>query len=283
MSSLHEHLADARALLVRAGIPNDEAALDAEVLARHVLNCDRATLLTRAQDPLPSAFGRLYDELVRRRIAREPVAYIVGHREFWGLEFDVTRDVLIPRPETELVIEEALAVFPHKPVVHTIIDVGTGSGCLAVVLAVEFASAAVVAIDSSPMALEVARSNADRHNVSERLSIVRGDLLQGVDMSADLIVSNPPYVPDADAATLPPEVARFEPASALYAGPDGLGVIRRLLTEAPGRLAPEGRLIVEFGFGQESAARETALQTGWTTERVRRDLQGIPRVAVLRR
>lgn len=283
MSPLHEHLADARARMIRAGIPADEAALDAEVLARHVLNCDRATLLTRAKDPLPSAFSRLYNELVQRRIAREPVAYIVGHREFWGLEFEVTPDVLIPRPETELVIEEALSEFPHKPVVHSIIDVGTGSGCLAVILAIEFAAAGVVAIDSSPAALDVARRNALRHNVSGRVSLVDGDVLRGVDVSADLIVSNPPYVPDADVATLQPEVGRYEPASALYAGADGLAMIHRLLAEAPGRLAREGRLIVEFGFGQESAVREAARQSGWTTERVRRDLQGIPRVAVLRR
>ena len=283
MSRLHQHLSQARERLVHAGIRSDEAALDAEVLARHVLNCDRATLLTRANDPLPSAFGRLYDELVRRRLAREPIAYIVGHREFWGLEFDVTPAVLIPRPETELVIEEALAAFPHKPVVHTIIDVGTGSGCLAVILAIEFASATVVAIDSSAAALDVARQNAARHNVSERVALVHGDLLDDVQVSADLIVSNPPYVPDADAPTLQPEVARYEPASALYAGPDGLGVIRRLLAAAADRLAPEGRLIVEFGFGQESAVRDAALQSGWTTDRVRRDLQGIPRVAVLRR
>lgn len=283
MSRLHQHLSQARERLVHAGIRSDEAALDAEVLARHVLNCDRATLLTRANDPLPSAFGRLYDELVRRRLAREPIAYIVGHREFWGLEFDVTPAVLIPRPETELVIEEALAAFPHKPVVHTIIDVGTGSGCLAVILAIEFASATVVAIDSSAAALDVARQNAARHNVSERVALVHGDLLDDVHVSADLIVSNPPYVPDADAATLQPEVARYEPACALYGGPDGLDVIRRLLAVAPARLAPEGRLIVEFGFGQESAVRDAALQSGWTTDRVRRDLQGIPRVAVLRR
>ncbi len=283
MSRLHQHLSQARERLVHAGIRSDEAALDAEVLARHVLNCDRATLLTRANDPLPSAFGRLYDELVRRRLAREPIAYIVGHREFWGLEFEVTPAVLIRRRETELVIEEALAAFPHKPVVHTIIDVGTGSGCLAVILAIEFASATVVAIDSSAAALDVARQNAARHNVSERVALVHGDLLDDVHVSADLIVSNPPYVPDADAATLQPEVARYEPACALYGGPDGLDVIRRLLAVAPARLAPEGRLIVEFGFGQESAVRDAALQSGWTTDRVRRDLQGIPRVAVLRR
>jgi release factor glutamine methyltransferase len=283
MSPLHERLADARDRLVRAGVSSDEAALDAEVLARHVLNCDRATLLTRARDPLPSAFGRLYDELVQRRAAREPIAYIVGHREFWGLEFEVTPDVLIPRPETELIIEEALSVFPHRQLVHHIIDIGTGSGCLAVILAIEFASAGVVATDTSDSALEIAQRNAGRHNVSDRIAFARGDLLGGAGKSAELIVSNPPYVPEADAATLQPEVARYEPSSALYAGPDGLAVIRRLLEEAPPHLAPEGRLIVEFGFGQEPGVREAARQSGWTTERVRRDLQGIPRVAVLRR
>jgi release factor glutamine methyltransferase len=283
MSPLHERLADARDRLVRAGISIEEAALDAEVLARHVLECDRATLLTRARDPLPSAFARLYDELVQRRIAREPIAYIVGHREFWGLEFAVTPDVLIPRPETELVIEESLAAFPHRPLVRNIIDIGTGSGCLAVILAVEYASAHVIAIDVSPLALEVARNNASKHHVSERIDFIQGDVLRGVADTADLIVSNPPYVPDSDAPTLQPEVARYEPQTALYAGHDGLGVIRRLLVDAPSRLAPKGRLIVEFGFGQESGVRDAAVQSGWTIERVRRDLQGIPRVAVLRR
>ena len=283
MAPLHERLADARDRLIRAGIPADEAALDAEVLARHVLDCDRATLLTRARDPLPSAFGRLYDELVHRRVAREPVAYIIGHREFWGLEFDVTPAVLIPRPETELVIEEALSAFPHRQLVRKIVDVGTGSGCLAVILAIEFQAAALVATDSSAAALEIAGQNAARHNVSRRISFVHGDLLQDTGPGTDLIVSNPPYVPEADAATLQPEVAQYEPSSALYAGPDGLVVIRRLLGEAPACLAEEGRLIVEFGFGQEAALRDAALQSGWTVERVRQDLQGIPRVAVLRR
>lgn len=283
MGPLHERLADARDRLARAGISKDEATLDAEVLARHVLNCDRATLLTRAQDRLPSAFGRLYEGLVQRRLAREPIAYIVENREFWGLEFEVTPDVLIPRPETELVVEEALSEFPHRPLIHTIIDVGTGSGCLAVILAIEFASASLTATDSSRPAIDVARRNAARHNVSERIAFVHGDLLAGFPGSADLIVSNPPYVPDRDAATLPPEVAQYEPAAALYAGSDGLAVIRRLFAEAPAHLAPGGRLIVEFGFQQESGVRAAAVESGWTIERVRRDLQGIPRIAVLRR
>ena len=283
MASLHESLADARETLIGAGIPRDEAALDAEVLARHVLDCDRATLLTRTRDPLPSAFDRLYHTLIARRVAREPVAYIVGHREFWGLEFDVSPAVLIPRPETELIIEEALASLLRRDVVRHIVDVGTGSGCLAVTLAVEFPPAQVTATDTSREALEVAYRNAIRHNVIGRIAFVQGDLLQDVAGPADLIVSNPPYVPAGDAATLQPEVARYEPSSALYGGDDGLDVIRRLFGSARQHLADGGWLIVEFGFGQEAAVREAAREAGWNVARMRSDLQGIPRIAVLRR
>lgn len=280
---LHERLAEARTVLMQAGIAADEAALDVEVLARHVLDCDRATLLTRARDPLPSAFNRLFRALVARRRSREPVAYIVGHREFWGLEFDVTPSVLIPRPETELIVEEALASLPRRDAVRHIIDVGTGSGCLAVALAVEFPAARITATDTSPDALAVAHRNAERHNTLGRVTIVGADLLEGVPAAADLIVSNPPYVSARDAATLPPEVGRYEPSSALYAGEDGLDVIRRLFASAPQHLAPGGPLIVEFGFGQDAAVREIAQRTGWTVVRMRSDLQGIARVAVLRR
>lgn len=283
MASLHESLADARETLIGAGIPREEAALDAEVLARHVLGCDRATLLTRTRDPLPSAFDRLYHALIARRVAREPVAYIVGHREFWGLEFDVSPAVLIPRPETELIIEEALASLPRRDVMRHLIDVGTGSGCLAVTLAVEFPPAQVTATDTSREALEVAYRNAIRHNVIGRIAFVQGDLLQDVAVPADLIVSNPPYVPAGDAATLQPEVARYEPSSALYGGDDGLDMIRRLFGSARQHLADGGWLIVEFGFGQEAAVREAARDAGWNVARMRSDLQGIPRIAVLRR
>ncbi len=283
MASLYERLAEARETLIRAGISTDEAALDAEVLARHVLDCDRATLLTRARDPLPSAFDRLYRELIARRIAREPIAHIVGHREFWGLEFEVTPAVLIPRPETELLVEEALSALPHRDGVRRIIDVGTGSGCLAVTLAVEFPAAAVVGTDMSAAALAVAGRNAERHNAAGRITFLETDLLLDVAGPADLIVSNPPYVPAGDAATLAPEVARYEPPSALYGGHDGLDVIRRLLADARRPLAPDGWLIVEFGFGQGSAIRGAAADAGWTVVRIRSDLQGIPRVAVLRR
>jgi release factor glutamine methyltransferase len=280
---LHQRLAEARTVLMQAGIAADEAALDAEVLARHVLDCDRATLLTRARDPLPTAFNRLFQALVARRADREPVAYIVGHREFWGLDFDVSPSVLIPRPETELIIEEALLSLPRRDAVRHIVDVGTGSGCLAVTLAVEFPAARITATDMSHDALAVAYRNAEKHNTLGRMTFVHADLLQGVQPAADLIVSNPPYVAASDAATLPPEVGRYEPASALYGGEDGLDVILELFGSAQPQLAPGGWLIVEFGFGQDAAVRDIAQRTGWTIVRLRSDLQGIPRVAVLRR
>jgi release factor glutamine methyltransferase len=283
MPPLHERLAEARDRFVRAGIPREEATLDAELLARHVLGCDRATFVTRARDPLPSAFDRLYESVVERRVNREPMAYILGHREFWALEFEVTPDVLIPRPETELIVEEALAAMPARDAVRRIVDVGTGSGCLAIVLAIEFSSAQVTATDISKAALAVAHRNCHRHHVTGRVALVAGHLLDGVEHSADVIVSNPPYVPASDAATLQPEVADYEPAAALYAGVDGLGVIRQLLADAPPHLNDGGRLFVEFGLGQEAGIREEARRTGWTVERIRRDLQSIPRVAVLRR
>jgi release factor glutamine methyltransferase len=283
MAPLHERLADARERFVRAGIPRDEATLDAEVLARHVLACDRATLLIRARDPLPSAFDRLFEAAVQRRLAREPVAYIIGHREFWGLEFEVTPAVLIPRPETELIVEEALAAMPARDAVSRIVDVGTGSGCLAVALAIEFPSATVIASDSSAGALEVAHRNCSRHNVSDRISLLHADLFDGMNGAANLIVSNPPYLRDADAPHLQPEVARHEPRAALFAGPDGLDVVRRLFNEAPSFIAHDGRLIVEFGLGQDADLRAASEQAGWTLDHIRKDLQNIPRVATLRR
>lgn len=280
---LHERLAEARSALMQAGIAPDEAALDAEVLARHVLECDRATLLTRARDPLPSAFDRLFQQLLARRLAREPIAYIVGHREFWGLEFEVTPAVLIPRPETELIVEEALRSLPARDAAAQIVEVGAGSGCLAVALAVEFPAAHVTATDISHDALAVAYRNAVRHNVIGRITFLHGDLFENVTGPADLIVSNPPYVPTGDRATLQTEVARYEPAAALYGGPDGLDVIRRLLDGAPAVAAPGGWLMMEFGYGQEAAVDDAARRTGWTVARIRSDLQGIPRIAVLRR
>jgi release factor glutamine methyltransferase len=283
MASLHERLLHARHALIRAGIDGEDAALDAELLARHLLGWDRATLLARGRNPAPPEFDARYDRLLARRAAREPAAYIIGRREFWGLDFEITPDVLIPRPETEAVIEEAVDAAATYGPFRTIADVGTGSGCIAIALAVEFPAARIVATDTSPGALAVAQRNAARHGVAPRITFVRCDLLEGTAIPAELIASNPPYVAESDATSLPPEVGRYEPADALFGGRDGLAVLRRLFATAAQHLATGGSLVVEFGFGQEATVRALAQDAGWHVVRVRNDLQAIPRVAVLER
>jgi release factor glutamine methyltransferase len=282
MATLHDRLAAARQAFERAGIASEEAAIDAEVLARHALGWDRAALITHGHEPPPDGFDPSFARLVERRVRREPVAQIVGHREFWGLEFEVTRDVLVPRPETELVVETAVELARSRGI-RRIVDVGTGSGCIAVSLAVSLPDASLVATDTSAAALAVARRNARRHGVDSRITFVEGDLLAGVQDPADLIVTNPPYVPAGDLDSLPPEVAQYEPHQALLAGEDGLQAIARLLDEATAHLAPEGRLVVEFGFGQASRITALAGAAGWRIDAMRADLQQIPRVVVLGR
>jgi release factor glutamine methyltransferase len=278
---LRDRITLARDAFVRAGIPPDEASLDAEVLARHVLEWDRAQLLTNWHSPPPEAFESAFASLVGRREAREPVAFIVGHREFWGLEFYVSPAALIPRPETELVIEQVLVRHAsNRPL--RVVDVGTGSGCIAVALARELPAAHVLAIDISAAALAVAARNVVRHALAGRVQLLRGNLLDAVTGPVDLIASNPPYVARADAPALQPEVARFEPEEALFAGEHGLAVLRVLCDTAAPKLAPGGFLIVEFGAGQHPALRAMAESKGWTVE-IAADLAGIPRVAVLSR
>jgi release factor glutamine methyltransferase len=278
---LREQIARARVSLVGAGLAPEEAALDAEVLARHVLGWDRAQLLTRWHLAPPDAFPSAYDAAIARRTDREPVALITGHREFWGLDFHVTRDVLIPRPETELIIEQAIARCAARPC-DRIVDVGTGSGCVAVALGHELPSAHIIAIDRSAAALAVAARNVARHGMTSRLQLVRANLLDAVNGPVDLIVSNPPYVGRSDAPLLQPEVTRFEPEAALFADEDGLAVLRALCDAARSRLAPGGLLIVEFGAGQETALRALAEARGWAVETAC-DLAGLPRVAVMSR
>lgn len=286
MGSLHDRIAEARHRFERAGIAADEAAIDAEVLARHVLGWDRAQLITRGHEPAPADFDERFAPLVARRVEREPVAQIVGHREFWNLEIEVTRDVLVPRPETELIVETAIELAALKGCTtpwNRIIDVGTGSGCLAIALAVEFPDAVVTAADISPAALQVAHRNAQRHGVQDRVTFVESDVLSAVSGRADLIVSNPPYCRNGDAPSLQPEVRVYEPLRALLAGADGLDVVRALFAAAADHLAPDGRLIVEFGFGQDADVVRLAQDAGWHVHAVKADLQQIPRVIVLGR
>ena len=281
MTLISARVAAARERLRAAAIPPDEADLDARVLAERILDWDTARYLTSANEEEPEGFAERFEALVARRAGREPTAYIVGRREFCGVDFQVTPAVLIPRPETELIVEAALDAFSRSSGAIDIADVGTGSGCLAVTLARERPASRVLATDISSEALDVARLNARRLGVASRVELLETDLLNGVEREFDLIVSNPPYVPEHDRAQLQPEVRDYEPSRALFAGDDGLSVIRRLIDQVPGRLKPEGRLIFEFGFGQADGIRTLLSNTrSMVLLDLRRDLQGIPRVAI---
>ena len=282
-----EQVGAARDRLVLAGIDRREAALDAELLARHALGWDRATYLCRRREPAPAPFEQRYETLVSRRVRREPMAMVTGHREFWGLAFEVTPAVLTPRPETELIVEEALAVVAGRRMDSVqLVDVGTGSGCLAVALARELPQARVTAIDVSAAALEVARRNAGTHGVADRIAWIESSCLEGLTddgAPADLIVANLPYVPTAATSVLTPEVRDHEPLIALDGGCDGLDPVRALVAQAPAHLAAGGHLIIEFGAGQEDAVRALIADTsGLALVKVVGDLEGIPRTAVIK-
>jgi release factor glutamine methyltransferase len=277
--------AEAADRLRAAGIAADEARRDAALLARRLLGWDEAQWIAGGRAAAAQEFEAAFAGVVARRGRREPIAYITGEREFFGRPFHVSPAVLIPRPETELVVEAALAELdardPARPL--RVADVGTGSGCLAVTLALERAARRVTATDTSSAALDVARANARRHGVEDRIDFRLVSLLDGLG-DLDLVVSNPPYVPERDRASLAPEVVQYEPAAALFAGPDGLDVIRALVPEARRALAPGGALILEFGRDQSAAVHAIVADTaGLALEAVHADLQGHPRVAVVRR
>ena len=279
--TLAERVSEAARRLAETGIDARDAAFDAEVLARHALDWDRAMYLARWREPVPSGFDELFESLVARRHRREPVARITGRREFWGLDFEVTPAVLVPRPESELLVETALARLGDRAAQWEIADAGTGSGCLAIALARELPRARVTATDVSPDALAVARRNAARHGATGQVAFHRADLLDGLPGPWDLIVSNPPYVPDAVIDTLAPEVSRHEPPAALRGGRDGLDTVRRLIAAATDRLRPEGWLVLEVGAGQSGDAAVIARRAGMHVVDVRPDLQGIPRAVVM--
>lgn len=259
----------------------DSARLDAELLLGEVLGLARVQLYTNFERPLAREEVDRYRELVRRRAAREPVAYILGRREFWSLDFEIDRRVLVPRPDTELLVELAVAALQTRAGAATlhVADVGTGSGAVAVAIAKEVPNARVVATDKSQAALEVAPRNADRHGVADRIEFVSGDLcapLRGRE-PFDLIVSNPPYVKADEVAALDPEIRDWEPRLALVSGADGMDATRALVESALQVLAPGGSLWVEVG-SQAGAVRECFVSNGYADVRVHRDLAGSDRV-----
>jgi release factor glutamine methyltransferase len=280
--TLQQTLVEARARLVSAGFAPADAAADVDVLARAALGWDRVRLLTELDAEAPASLSPTLAGWVERRSRREPTAYITGVREFWGLEFRVTPAVLIPRPETELIVEEAVPLAAAMPSPR-LADIGTGSGCLAVSIAHELPSAHVVASDLSDDALVVARDNARRHGVAGRIRFVRTSHLDGEPGPFDVIVANPPYVRDGDAPALARDV-RHEPDVALFGGTDGLRNIGGVLDTAVRTLQAGGWLVMEFGYGQEDGVRALVnARSALRLDRIRHDLQGIARTAIIRR
>lgn len=268
-----------------AGVSPAEAAVDVDVYARRILGWDRARLIADAREPVPAGLEPRFSEWLDRRTRREPTAYIVGEREFWGLPFRVTPTVLIPRPETELIVEAALPLLRALPSAPgpRVADIGTGSGILAVSLAHEVPAARVVATDISADALAVARANAEANGVGDRVTCTCTSYLDGVEGPFDLIVANPPYVKQGDKPALSPDV-RHEPDVALFGGADGLRDIAGVLDAAAPRLVPGGWFLMEFGFGQEDDVRAlVARRPAFRFDRTLHDLQGLARTAVLQR
>jgi len=282
MGSLSDTLSTARARLVAAGIQPAEAAIDVDVYARTILGWDKATLVANLREPTPRPLEPRFSEWIARRERREPTAYIVGTREFWGRQFLVTPAVLVPRPETELIVEEAVALVRHVAAPR-IADIGTGSGILAVTLAAELPAATVVATDLSAAALDVARENASRIGVGGRITFVNTSYLDAADGLFDLVVANPPYVRDGDKPALSRDV-RHEPEVALFGGPDGLRDVGGVLDAAVAKLKPGGWFVMEFGYGQEEDVRRLVdARPLLRVDHVRDDIQGIARTAVVQK
>jgi release factor glutamine methyltransferase len=279
---LRDLAAVAERRFVAAGIAAAEARLDAELLLRDALGgWDRAAWLSRRDDAVPDGIAEPFAVVISRREAREPVAYIRGVQAFYGRDFAVGPGVLIPRPETELLVEEGVAALAGRPA-PAVLDIGTGSGCLAVTFALELPAATVVATDVSAEALTTAAGNARRLGVGTRVTFRHAAGTGGESGPFDLVVSNPPYIPERDRAGLQPEVRLHEPATALFAGGDGLDVLRAIATDARRALRPGGTFAVEIGVGQAAEAAAIVRRAGFVATRSHDDLQGIARVIVAR-
>ncbi|MGE5818415.1 MAG: peptide chain release factor N(5)-glutamine methyltransferase [Deltaproteobacteria bacterium] len=276
----------ASGFLSAAGI--ESPRLDAELLLRHVLGMNQAEFYLRVDDVIGPDVERRLWQLLQRRVRREPLAYITGHKEFWSLDFAVTPDVLIPRPETELLVEAALErtrSMLKSPL--KILDIGTGSGAIAVCLAKELREAQISAVDISSRALQVARENAERHDVADRIRFAQGDLFAPVAEERerfDLILANPPYIRSGDLAELAPEIREWEPMAALDGGADGLDIYRRIVNECHSYLAGEGHLLFEIGDGMAKAVGQMfANAGGFETAALLRDYAGKERVIATRK
>jgi release factor glutamine methyltransferase len=274
MTTIHDALTDARR---RFSLISDSPGLDAHVLLCEVLGVERAYLLAHPEQPLSDEHAARFEQVVARHAAGEPVAYILGQRGFYDRDFLVTPDVLIPRPETELLLERALDFARSLPS-PVAVDVGTGSGALAVTFAANCPNATVYAVDISDKALDVARHNAAAHGVAERITFLHGDLLEPViarGIRANLIMANLPYIASDEVPRL--DVSRYEPTLALDGGPDGLALVRRLLAQLPDAVTPGALALLEIGADQGAAA--LALMDG--KGQIVRDYAGLDRILVL--
>jgi release factor glutamine methyltransferase len=271
-----------------AQFANDEhlratAIRDAELLLLHILQIPRVTLIAHPDEELSANQRAAYEDSIARRLHHEPIQYITGQQEFYGLAMKVTPAVLIPRPETEHLVEAVLELLPaNEPL--KLADIGTGSGAIAIALAAHLPQAAITALDISAEALAIATANAHEHKVADRIRFLQSDLLSALNPEAetfDAIVSNPPYVAEADRETLHPQVRDHEPATALFAGKTGLDIYRRLIPQAYSALKPDGLLALEIGHDQQDAVA-SLLQTWWKVCFIK-DLQQIPRVALAKK
>lgn len=278
-----ELLRNAERRLARGGV--EHAALDAETLLRHVTGWDRARVITAGPEIVTDDAARRFAALVDERARRRPLQHIIGRQAFWRHDFEVTSDVLIPRPETELLVEAALACLTGMAA-PTVVDVGTGSGCIAVSIAAERPDARIVAVDVSPAALEVAGRNAAAAGVAARIRWKQGDLLAPVaDLrgTIQLVASNPPYADPSEQSALPPEVRDHEPMQAVVAPVERYSVYRRLVPVAHDLLADGGWLLLEAGLGMADEVARLCRDAGFAVDRIVPDLQSIPRTVVARR
>jgi release factor glutamine methyltransferase len=278
-----ELLRGAEPRLAEAGI--ETAALDAETLLRHVTGWDRAQVITAAGDVVPAEVAARFTALVDERARRLPLQYLTGRQAFWRHDFEVTPDVLIPRPETELLVEAALECLAGLSA-PTVVDVGTGSGCIAISIAAERPDARVIGVDLAPAALDVARRNAATAAVADRIEWRHGDLLSPVDDlrgTIHLVAANPPYADPSERAGLQPEVRDHEPMLAVVAPGGRYSVYQRLIPAAQEALGPQGWLLLEVGLGMAGEVSRLCTEAGFTVDRVIPDLQSIPRTVVARR
>lgn len=268
-------VAGAATRLAAAGV--ETARLDSRLLAAQAFGVDAAHLLAHPERPATEAGRRRFEALVARRQRREPVALILGRREFWGLDFRVTKATLVPRPETETVVERALACVVDRDAALSVLDLGTGSGCLLLALLSELRCARGLGVDISAAALKVARANAERLGLGDRARFLKSDWHGDVRETFDLVVVNPPYIADGDFALLEPEVSRFEPRSALAAGADGLDAYRALVPGLARLLNPGAHVVLEVGAGQADAVATMLEGQRLAVSGVHADLAGRPR------